>query len=120
VAADDGKSGAALAQGYGEPQFKEELPEAVCGEPDRARVKIENAKQVIEDAQVMYTADVSCPEIKFLGLGDRHGRVLYMITPGVRYRLLARAPAEEFEERKQPIETFFSSFHVLPTAKSNP
>ena len=84
VADDAGKSPADLAQLYDEAQFKAELPEAVCGEPDRARVKVENAKQVLEEARVVYTADVACPEIKFLGLGERRAMVRFQVTPGTR------------------------------------
>ena len=74
---DAGKAPADLAQSYGEAQFKAELPEAVCGEGDEARVKIDNVEQVIEDARVVYTADVACPEIKFLAArrAPRHGAV---------------------------------------------
>ena len=56
-------------QRYGEEAFRAELPEAVCGESDRTRVKIENVKQVLEEARVAYTADVLCSEVKFLGSG---------------------------------------------------
>jgi hypothetical protein len=114
---DAGKSTSVLAQGYGEAQFKEELPEAICGEQDRSRVKIDNTKQVLEETRVMYTADISCPEIKFLGLGERRARARLVITPGLRYRLMARAPTGEFEQRREPIEAFFSSFRVLPADK---
>lgn len=114
VPSDDGKPAPDLAQSYGEAQFKEELPEAVCGEPDRARVKIEGAKQVLENQRVVYTADVVCPEIRFLGLGERRATVRFVITPGVRYRVMARAPKDDFEQRKDSIDAFFSSFRVLP------
>ena len=111
---DAGKAPADLAQRYGEAQFKAELPEAVCGEPDRIRIKIENAKQVLEAARVVYTADVSCPEIKFLGLGERRATVQFLLTPGLRYRIMARAPKEAFEQRKEAIDAFFASFRILP------
>ena len=29
----------------------------------------------------MYTADVTCPEIKFLGLGERRATARFLITP---------------------------------------
>jgi hypothetical protein len=103
-----------LAQRYGEAQFKEELPETVCGESDRAKVKIDNAKQVLEEARVVYTADVTCPEIKFLGLGERRAAARFLITPGLRYRLMARAPTEDFEKRKEAVDAFFASFRILP------
>jgi len=86
----------------------------VCGEPDRARVKVENAKQVLEEARVVYTADVACPELKFLGLGERRAMVRFLVTPGMRYRLMARAPKEDFEQRKDAVNAFFASFRILP------
>jgi hypothetical protein len=115
VAGDADKAASQLAAGYGEDAFKGELPEAVCGEADRTRVKIENVKQVLEDARVAYTADVLCSEVKFLGLGERRAAVKFVVTPGVRYRLLARAPQDEYEQHKHLIEAFFASFRVLPT-----
>jgi hypothetical protein len=115
VAADLDKAAPALAAGYGEDAFKGELPEAVCGEADRTRVKIENVKQVLEEGRVAYTADVLCSEVKFLGLGERRAAVKFVVTPGVRYRLLARAPQGEYEQHKPLIEAFFASFRVLPT-----
>jgi hypothetical protein len=114
VADDAGKPPADLAQRYGEAQFKEELPAAVCGESDKARVKISNAKQVLEEARVVYTADVGCPEIKFLGLGERQAIVQVLITPGLRYRLMARALKEDFEQKKPAIDAFLTSFRVMP------
>lgn len=114
VPADAGKSQADLAQAYGETQFKDELPEAVCGEPERSRVKIAGVKQVLEEVRVVYTADVICPEIRFLALGERRASVRYLITPGLRYRLMARALKEDFEQRKETVDAFFSSFRLLP------
>ena len=78
------------------------------------KLKIDNAKQVLEAARVVYTADVACPEIKFLGLGERRAAVQFLITPGLRYRLMARAPKEGFEQRKEAIDAFFASFRILP------
>jgi hypothetical protein len=106
-----------LAQGYGEVSFKEELPESICGESDKARVKIDNVKQVLEDARVVYTADVVCAEVKFLQIGVRRASVRFLIAPDVRYRLVARAPSEDYESQKATIEAFFSSFRVLPTGR---
>ena len=114
VPADAGAPPAELAQRYGEAQFKEELAEAICGESDRAKVKIDNAKQVLEAARVVYTAGVTCPEIKFLGLGDRRAMVQFVIAPGLRYRLMARALTEDFEKRKEAVDAFFASFRILP------
>jgi hypothetical protein len=114
VADSAGKSSADLAQLYGEAAFKEELPQAVCGEADASRVKISNLHKVLEETRVVYTADIACPEIKFLALGERRAAARFLITPGMRYRLMARAPSEDFEERKETIDAFFASFRVLP------
>jgi hypothetical protein len=114
VPADAGAQPAELAQRYDEAQFKEELAEAICGESDRAKVKIDNPKQVLEAARVVYTAGVTCPEIKFLGLGERRAMVQFVIAPGLRYRLMARALTEDFEKRKEAVDAFFASFRILP------
>jgi hypothetical protein len=119
VPRDAGKAAADLAQGYDEASFKDELPEAVCGEADKARVKIDNVKQVLEEARVLYTAHVACPEIKFLGLGERDGIAQFLIMPGLRYRLLARAPKDDFEQHKASIDAFFASFKTLPAETRN-
>jgi len=114
VAGDAGRPATDLAQSYGEAAFKQELPEAVCGETDLARIKIDGIKQVLEEGRVVYTAGVTCPEVKFLGLGERKATVRFLITPGLRYRLVARAPTDDFAQRKDNIEAFFTSFRVLP------
>jgi hypothetical protein len=114
VPADAGAPAADLAQRYGEAQFKEELAEVVCGEPDRNKVKLDGVKQVLDGARVVYTASVLCPEIKFLGLGQRRGTVRFLITPGLRYRLMARALKEDFETHKEAVDAFFASFRLLP------
>jgi len=114
VPEDAGKPATELARRYDEGQFKAEMPESVCGEADKTRVKIENAKQVVEGARVAYTADVTCPEIKFLGLGERRATVEVFVTPGLRYRLMARAPKDEFEQHKEAVAAFFASFRIHP------
>ena len=114
VPEDAGKATADLARRYDEAQFKAEVPESVCGEADKTRVKIENVKQVVEEARVAYTADVTCPEIKFLGLGERRATVEVFVTPGLRYRLMARAPKEDFEQHKEAVAAFFASFRIHP------
>jgi hypothetical protein len=114
VPADAAAAAPDLAQRYGETQFKEELAEAVCGESDRAKVKIDSPKQVLEEARVVYTAGVLCPEIRFLGLGERRALVRFMITPGVRYRVMARALKDDFDKRKEVVDAFFASFRILP------
>jgi len=114
VGEDVGKSATELAQRYDAAHFKAEVPETVCGEADKTRVKIENAKQVVEDTRVAYTADITCPEIKFLGLGERRAVAQVFVSPGLRYRLMARAPKEEFEQHKEAVAAFFASFRIHP------
>jgi hypothetical protein len=112
-----GKPPAELAQSYGEARFREEIPESVCGESDRARVKIDNVRQVLEETRVVYTADVLCPEIKFLHLGERRAVVRHLITPGLNYRLMGRAPKEDFAQKKPSVDAFLESFRVTPPGK---
>jgi len=117
VAGDAGKTATELQQRYGAAGFREELAEAVCGESDTARVKIGNLKEVLEDARVVYTADVVCAEVKFLQIGERRASVRFVIAPDFRYRLVARALAEDFEKQRETIDAFFASFRVLPAGK---
>jgi hypothetical protein len=108
---------AGLLQRYTEAGFKEELPEAICGEQDRARVKIENLSQSAEGQRVVYTADVTCAEIRFLQIGARRAVVRHVIGPDAVYRLVARAPAEEFGKQRPVIDAFFASFRLTSIAK---
>jgi hypothetical protein len=117
VEEDAGKPIETLAQGYAESTFKDELPEAICGEPDKARVKVENVTRALDTDRVVYTADVVCPEIKFLALGERRAIARFLIMPGRRFRLMARAPKDEFEQNKPAIDAFLASFRVLPADK---
>ena len=117
VAGDVGKSSTDLALAYGEATFRDELPEAICGESDRTRANIANVTQTVQDARLMYAADVTCAEVKFLQIGERRALVRYIIGPDARYRLVARAPTDDFARQKQAIEAFFDSFQVLPARK---
>jgi hypothetical protein len=117
VAADAGKSATELAQVYGEATFRDELPEAVCGESDKGRAKIANVTQAVQDARVTFAADVVCAEVKFLQIGERRASVRYLIGPDARYRLVARAPTDDFAKQKPAIDAFFDSFQVLPARK---
>jgi hypothetical protein len=109
---------AGLLQRYTEGGFKEELPEAICGESDRARAKIENLSQSVEDKHLVYTADVTCAEIKFLQIAPRRAAVRHVIGPDAVYRLVARAPAEAFEKQRSTINAFFSSFKLAASEKT--
>jgi hypothetical protein len=98
------------AKPYAEAEFRLEIPEAVCGESDATRVKLANLKIDKADTTTMISADVICPEIKFLALEERHARVRYVIAPKYRYRLMTRAPASEATKTKSAADAFFASF----------
>ena len=119
VADDAGRTASDLAQRYDEAAFRQEVPQAVCGESDTSRARITNVKQALEETRVTYTADVICAEVRFLQIAERRASVRYLIAPEARYRLIARAPIEEFEKQKPAIEAFFQSFRVLPAGKQN-
>jgi predicted DCC family thiol-disulfide oxidoreductase YuxK len=119
VADDAGRTATDLAQRYDEAAFREEMPQAVCGESDKSRARTNNVKQSVEETRVVYTADVICAEVRFLQIAERRASVRYLIAPDARYRLVARAPIEEFEKQKPAIEAFFESFRMLPAGKQN-
>ena len=108
------------AQSYGEAAFREELPQAVCGESDASRARIENTRKTEENNRVVYSADLICAEVRFLQIKERRATVRYVIGPDMRYRLLARAPIEDFEKHKQAIADFFESFRILPAESKAP
>jgi hypothetical protein len=108
-----------LQQRFGAAAFKEELPEAVCGESDKARVKIENLNEAVEDTRLVLSADVVCAPVKFLRIGERRASIRHVIAPDMRYRLLARAPVEDYEKQRAAIGAFFASFRVLPAEKQS-
>ena len=107
-----------LRQRYSLAAFKEELGEAVCGEADQARVKLENVKEAVEDAHLVYSADVTCAAVKFLQIGERRALVRHVIAPDMHYRLMARAPTEDFTKQRATVDAFFASFRALPAEKA--
>ncbi|MBO0764815.1 MAG: hypothetical protein J2P50_09535, partial [Hyphomicrobiaceae bacterium] len=108
----------ALQQRYSEAAFKDELPEAVCGESDKARTKIDNFSETIDGPRLVYSADVVCAPVKFLQIGERHAAVRYVLAPDARYRLVARGQAEDFDKQRRTIDAFLTSFRVVPGAKA--
>jgi len=116
AAAEGDTSVEGLRQRHGEAGFREELPEAVCGESDKARVKIESFKETVEEGRLVYAAQVVCAPIKFLQIGERRATVHQVIAPDIRYRLVARAPTEDFGKQRAAIDAFFASFRALPAA----
>ena len=101
-----------LATRYSFGQFEKDVPGAVCG--DEARVKIDNAMQLFEGPLVVYTATVRCPEIRFLGLGERRAVVRTIVGPGRRYHVAARALDADFDRLKPAIDAFFASLRIEP------
>ena len=106
----------ALRQRHSETAFREELPEAVCGESDKARVRIEGFKETVEDGRLVYSASVVCAPVKFLRIPERRAAVRHVIAPGMRYRLVARSPTEDFDKQRATVDAFLASFRVLPAA----
>jgi hypothetical protein len=105
-----------LRQRHGETAFREELPEAVCGESDKARVRVEGFKETVEEGRLVYSASVVCAPVKFLQIGERRATVRHVMGPDMRYRLVARAPTEDFEKQRAAIDAFLASFRALPAA----
>ena len=98
------------AKPYGEADFRQELSEAVCGESDAAKVKLDGVKVAKDGALASFTASVACPEIRFLGLAERIADVRYVMAPGFRYRLMARALRSDADKVKAAKDSFLASF----------
>jgi hypothetical protein len=95
---------------FGETAFKEDLPESVCGVSDKARARIANLKQEVQSGVIGQHADVVCAEVKFLQIGERRASVTQTIAPHGVFRLMARAPKEDFEKHTAAIDEVFNSF----------
>ncbi len=106
------------AKPYTEANFREEIPEAVCGSGDTGRVVIGAFAEEKSAASRVLTAEVLCPPIKFLALPQRKAAVRYIIAPGFRYRLMVRAPAETLDKLRPVGVAFFNSFKS--TAEKSP
>jgi hypothetical protein len=113
----DAEAAPADAKPYSEAEFKLEVPEAVCGESDTAKVKMADVKAAKEGVAMVLTALVTCPEIKFLGLGERQAQVRYVMQPGLRYRLMSRALTSDAAKVKAATDSFFASFKMTGGAK---
>ncbi len=100
------------AKPYTEVEFRQELPEAVCGEGDTNKVRLENVAARTEGDRVTLTARVVCPELRFLGLGERHAETRTIIAGKYRYRLMARYPKDDADMAKPLAKAFFDSFKM--------
>ncbi len=103
---------------YGETEFRREAPEAVCGDSDNIKVKLADVKVAKDGATTTFTASITCPEIKFLGLGERQAKVHYVMTPSLRYRLMGRSMSTDAAAAKATIDSFLQSFKSSAERKS--
>jgi hypothetical protein len=95
--------------------FRMELPEAICGEADANKVKLSNVREAKDAGVITYTADVTCPEMKFLGLPERRAEARTVIAGKYRYRLMARYPSADIDMAKPLAKAFYDSFQLQPT-----
>lgn len=109
----DAEAVPADAKPYTLVEFRDELPDAVCGESDAAKVTLSSVDESKEGDRMTFRATVACPEIKFLGLPQRTAEARYVVAPGMRYRLMARVPATDVTTAKPAIDAFFASFKPL-------
>ena len=109
---DAGRPGAALRRGRSSrPSCRKRSAASPTGHASRsttpsrfsktARVVVYGRCRLPRD-QVPWASASAAPSVQVL------------ITPGMRYRLMARAPKEDFEQRKEAVDAFFASFRILP------
>jgi hypothetical protein len=110
----DAEIAPADAKPYAEAEFRQELPEAVCGEGDTAKVRLENVTEQKEGNRLTLTARVICPELRFLGLSERHAEARTVIAGKFRYRLMARYPKADADMAQPLAKAFFGSFKPAP------
>jgi hypothetical protein len=104
-----GPSTVSLAQTYAFADFQKELPASVCGEERVSRIRIEQPQRQIEEGRVVFSAVVTCPEVRFIGLGPRRALVRYFFEDGTRVTTMARSLLEDFERVRPAIDSFFAS-----------
>jgi hypothetical protein len=101
-----------LAKVYTFADFQKDLPGAICGEDRVSRIKIESPQRLVGAGRIAYTAIVTCPEVKFLGLQPRRAIVRYILGDGRRVNVMARALADDYERTRPWIDSFLSSLTV--------
>lgn len=102
----------ALAQRYAFADFQKDLPGAVCGEERISRIRIESPQRQVAEGRITYVATITCPEVKFLGLGPRRALVRYILTDGLRVNVMARALAEDFDRSRAIVDAFLASVQL--------
>lgn len=108
----DAEVAPADAKPYTEADFRQELPESVCGEGDTKKVKLEAVEEKKDGDRVVFSARVVCPELRFLGLGERHAESRTIVAGSHRYRLMARYPKDDVDMAKPLANAFFQSFKI--------
>jgi hypothetical protein len=108
---------AATAPAYGEDEFRADAPEHVCGEGDRAKVKLSAIDKGTQDGVTTFSAEVVCPPIRFLGVPERKALVRTVVSPGFRHRLMVRALAADLDRLRPIAQAFLASFKLLPETK---
>lgn len=106
----DAEAVPADTKAYSTAEFQDELPEAVCGESDSAKVKLSEVTESNAGGTVTFRAMIACPAIAFLGLPERTAEARYVIGSTIRYRLMARVPVGDAAKAKPAIDAFFASF----------
>lgn len=104
-----GASTVSLAQTYAFADFQKELPAFVCGEERVSRIRIENPQRQVDEGRIVYSALVTCPEVRFIGLGPRRAVVRYIFDAGTRVTTMARSLVEDFERVKPLVDAFHAS-----------
>lgn len=106
----------ALSQRYAFADFQKDLPAAACGEERISRIRIESPQRHVAEGRVTYAATITCPEVKFLGLGPRRALVRYILTDGLRVNVMARALVEDFDRSRAIADAFLASV-VIPAER---
>lgn len=104
-----GASPEAISQRYAFADFQKDLPGAVCGEERISRIRIESPLRNVADERVTYSATITCPEVKFVGLGPRRAVVRYILTDGLRVNVMARSLLADAERAKPFVDAFLAS-----------
>jgi hypothetical protein len=105
------------APAYGEDEFRADAPEHVCGEGDRAKVRLSAIDKGTQDGVTTFSAEVVCPPIRFLGMPERKALVRTVVSPGFRHRLMVRALAADLDRLRPVGQAFLASFKILPETK---
>ena len=102
------------AKPYTDADFRQEIPEAVCGGEDAGRVVIGSVGREAKEGAEILTAEITLSTDQVSRPCPRKASVRYVFMRAVRYRLMMRAP-EDTLDKLRPIGTaFFASFKPSP------